>query len=274
MSREYRQWETIAETITPNPFNVYQPILEKLGLDQRFALDIFSIDFESAVTRYTNDRITMIFDLVYATNHIKYEKLVAAATAEYNPIDNYNMVESGTDTRKPELTHTVTLNTETKMTDTRETSTTGNNNTNTKNKLNQTHTTKETPDDYGETMVHSINTDDNVTLRIEYEDKTTQTGTRTVDESYSGDADTTDTTVTGTSTTRNSGGTSTTNSGTNTDQETGTDTTEHTLTRKGNIGVTTSQQMLESEMNLATKMNIFKTIEQDIAAKLFLQVWL
>lgn len=273
MSQEYRCWGTIAETIT-NPFNVYQPILEKLGLNQDVAFDIFSIDFESAVTRYTNDRIHIIFDLVYATNHIKYEKLVAAATTEYNPIDNYNMTESGTDTRTPELTHTLTLNTKSDMTDTRETSTIGDSTTNTKNKLNQTHTTTETPNNYGETTVHSVTTYDNPTLRADSQDVTTQTGTRTVDESYGGDADTTDTTVTGSSTITNSGGTSTTNTGTNTQKETGTDTTEHTLSRKGNIGVTTSQQMLESEMNLAEKMNIFKIIEQDIAAKVFLQVWL
>lgn len=272
MEQEYRRWRTIAETIT-NPFNIYQPVLEKIGLNQDVAFDIFSIDFESAVTKYTNDTIKMIFDLVYATNRIKYEKLAATATAEYNPLDNYNMTESGTDTRTPDLTHTLTLNTTAAMTDTRETSTTGESSTNTQNKLNQTHTTTETPN-YGETTVHSVTTYDNPTLRADNQEVTTQTGTRTVEESYGGDADTTDTTVTGSSTTTNSGGTSTTNTGTNTQKDTGTDKTAHTLSRKGNIGVTTSQQMLESEMSLAAKMNIFKIIEQDIAAKVFLQVWL
>ena len=56
--------------------------------------------------------------------------------------------------------------------------------------------------------------------------------------------------------------------------ETGTETNIHRLTRSGNIGVTTSQQMLESELVLADKMNLFKIIEQDLASKLFLQVWL
>lgn len=37
----------------------------------------------------------------------------------------------------------------------------------------------------------------------------------------------------------------------NTRKETGTDSTEHTLTRKGNIGVTTSQQMIQSERDVA-----------------------
>lgn len=37
----------------------------------------------------------------------------------------------------------------------------------------------------------------------------------------------------------------------NTRKETGTDTNEHTLTRKGNIGVTTSQEMIESERKVA-----------------------
>lgn len=273
MSREYRRWETIAETIT-NPFESYETILSAIGLDTDAALFIFSTDFESALTRYTNDEIKNIFNVVYLTNKVKYQKLVTAATVEYNPLDNYNMSESGSDTRTPDLKNTITLNTISAMTDTRETSTTGNSNTNTTNKLNQVHTTTDTPNGYTETSVHSVNPYDNAGMTEESQDKLTQTGSRTVQESYSGDADTTDQTVSGTSTTTNSGGTSTKNTGTNTQQETGTDKTEHTLTRKGNIGVTTSQQMLESEMNLAEKMNIFKIIEQDIAAKLFLQVWI
>lgn len=87
-------------------------------------------------------------------------------------------------------------------------------------------------------------------------------------------ADTT-TTVTNnlTDTTKNTGTQTTTNSGTATNTQTnnttdtttinnsetisgttnGTDNTEHTLTRKGNIGVTTSQQMLSAEIALQVK---------------------
>ena len=234
-------------------------------MDATSAFDMFTIDFESAQTQYTDDWIIKIFQLVYHTNSIKYAKLVAAAIAEYDPIENYNMHETGTDVRTPDLTNALTLGTTSTMTDTRGTSGT----TTTSTKINQSRNTTETPNNFTETSTHKVNPYDNPGFTDEYSDTSVQSGSKTVSESYSGNAD--ETTVTGSST--NSGGTSTTNSGTNTNHETGTDTTTHTLTRKGNIGITTSQQMIEQQLTLAAKMNIFKVIEQDIAAKLFLQVW-
>ena len=269
ITREYREWATIAETIS-NPFSAFDTILGAIGIDTTAAMEIFTIDFETATCRYTDAYILKIFDIVYNTNKIKYEKLVAAATAEYNPIDNYNMVESSTDVRTPDLTNQITLNTTVAMTDTRTTTTNGDSTTT--NKFNQTKNTTETPNNYTETATHAVNPYDNPGMTDESRDTTVQSGTRTVSESYSGNAD--ETTVNAGSTVTNSGGTSTVNSGTNTNKETGTDTTEHEMTRRGNIGVTTSQQMLEAEMALAAKMNIFKIIEQDIASKLFLQVWI
>lgn len=58
--------------------------------------------------------------------------------------------------------------------------------------------------------------------------------------------------------------------------ETGTETTTHTgtetLERSGNIGVTTSQQMLESELNLR-QYDFFKTIYKDIDSILCLGIY-
>ena len=53
-----------------------------------------------------------------------------------------------------------------------------------------------------------------------------------------------------------------------------TDTIEHdtTLTRSGNIGVTTSQQMIESERKL-WDYNIFKTIYEDVDSILTLSIY-
>lgn len=269
-----RQWREIPETLKTNPFDLFADYFFKLNLTSEDAMIYFTIDFETALCKYTEVGILKIFDMVYHTNKIKYDKLVAAATAEYDPIQNYNMTEEGTDTRTPDLTHTLELNTTSAMTDTRQIETTGNSNTHATNKLNQTHTTLEKPNDYKETNVHSVNPEDNAGFADDEKSVITQSGTRSVEESYSGNADETDTNVDGSSTTTNSGGTSTTNTGTNTQTESGTDTTTHQLTRKGNIGVTTSQQMLESEIKLAEKMNVFKIIEQDLAAKLFLQVWI
>lgn len=272
ITRENRTWTKIIDTIG-NPFSIaasWNTLLSEINLDTTAALDAFTVDYETAVSRYTDEYIIKIFELVYNTNKIKYEKLVSAATAEYNPIDNYNMIESSTDVRTPDLTNQLTLSTTTAMTDTRTTTTEGDSTTT--NKLNQTKSTTETPNNFTETSTHEVNPYDNPGFVNESKDTSVQSGTRTVAESYSGTPD--ETIVNAGSTVTNSGGTSTTNSGTNTTKETGTDTTEHELTRRGNIGVTTSQQMLESEMALAEKMNIFKIIEQDLAGKVFLQVWI
>lgn len=266
--QECREWTTIAETLN-NPFYPFADILVSIGLDTLSAMTAFTVDFATAKCMYTDEYILKIFEIVYNTNKIKYEKLVAVATAEYNPIDNYNMIESSTDVRTPDLINQLTLNTTIDMTDTRTTTTEGDSTTT--SKLNQIKNTTETPNNYTETSTHAVNPYDNPGFTDESKDTTVQYGSRTVSESYSGNAD--ETTVNAGSTVTNSGGTFTKNSGINTNKETGTDTTEHELTRRGNIGVTTSQQMLESELALAAKMNLFRIIEQDIASKLFLQVW-
>lgn len=249
-------------------------VLEQIGLTTPEAYEIFTGDYELAVSRYTDTGIKAVAYNVYMANQLKYKKLVAAAKAEYDPISNYDMIEKSTDIRTPDLINELKLNTTADTTDTRSTTTNGSSDTTTKNLLNQQHTTIETPTGFEETSIHYENPYDNPGFKETSKDTTTQNGSRTVTESYSGNPDETTTNVIGNSTTQNSGGTKTVNSGTNTSKETGTDTTEHTLTRKGNIGVTTSQQMIESEISLAEKMNIFKTIEQDLAAKIFLQVWI
>lgn len=272
--REYRTWDQIVQTVRSDLFSPFEAVLEQIGLTTADALEIFTADYELAVSRYTDTGIKAIAYNVYKANQIKYNKLVAAATAEYNPIDNYNMTETSTDVRTPELTNELTLNTTSDTTDTRSTITTGSSDTTTHNQINQQRTTIDTPTGYEETSVHYENPYDNPGFKETSKDTTTQSGSRTVTESYSGSPDETTTNVAGNSTSKNSGGTKTTNTGSNTSRETGTDTTEHTLHRKGNIGVTTSQQMIESELTLADKMNIFKIMEQDLAAKIFLQVWL
>lgn len=272
--REYRTYEEISKTLRGDIFEVFTDVLDQIGLTTADAYQIFFADYELAVSRYTDTALKAIAYNVYKANQIKYQKLVAAAKAEYDPIDNYNMVEESTDVRTPDLTNELTLNTTADITDNRSTTTEGSSNTTTHNQLNQQHITTETPNGYEESTIHEVNPSDNHGFAEDYRDTTTQKGTRTVTESYSGNPDETTTNVTGNSTSTNSGGTKTTNTGTNKQTETGTDTTKHTLTRKGNIGITSSQQLITAELELADKMNIFKVIEQDLAAKIFLQVWI
>lgn len=267
-----KRWSELEDLV--NFFITYQdhwqPIFDVIGIDINDAWLTFYYDYENAVTKYNEEQIEKIWDLVYQQNYLKYQKLITVATAEYAPIDNYNMIEEGQDTRTPNLTNQVTLNTTSATTDTRSTTSTGTSNTN--SAINQTKTTTDSPQNFKETSTHSVNPYDNPGFTNEYKDEVTQEGIRTVQETYTGNPDTT--AVTSSSTSTNSGGTSTSNTGSNTSTETGTDTTTHRLTRHGNIGVTTSQQMLESELVLADKMNLFKIIEHDLASKIFLQVWL
>lgn len=56
------------------------------------------------------------------------------------------------------------------------------------------------------------------------------------------------------------------------DQLSGDDTTEHSLTRSGNIGVTTSQQMIESERELV-KFNVIDEFCKELNKEILLSVW-
>ena len=59
---------------------------------------------------------------------------------------------------------------------------------------------------------------------------------------------------------------------TNTRKETGNESTQHTLTRKGNIGVTTTQQMIQAEREVAV-FSIVEIFLEDIAKIILLGVY-
>lgn len=236
-----RHWIDVMDNLNGNPFEYFTVWLQELSISTAEALNFFTIDYQHATTLYSTQTILSLFSKVALVNSVKYTKLVGVIQAEYNPIDNYNMTENSTDIRTPDLTATSS----------------GTSTATGTVKNNQIRTTTDNPDGYSETSIRSVNPYDGTGMREESQNVNTQTGSRETTESYSGSGDTTDSTSTANSTTT----------------ETGTENFEHTLTRKGNIGVTTSQQMLESEIALAQKMNIWKIIEQDIAEQIFLKVW-
>lgn len=236
-----RRWIDIFGTLDTNIFSYFENVLSTMGITIEQAHNYFLKDYMAAVSLYPNTIILQTAEAVALTNAKKYEKLLSVYTAEYNPIDNYNMTESFDDTRTPDLTATST----------------GTSSADGTVKNNQTRNTTDNPDGYQETNLRSVYPYDGTGMRDESQNVTTQSGTRTTSESYSGEADTTHSESTANSTTH----------------QTGTEKIHHELSRKGNIGVTTSQQMLESEMLLAEKMNIFKVIEKDIAAEIFMKVW-
>lgn len=265
---DYRKWGDI--DLSENPFTRWQSLLAQLGIDTEAALQFFTLDYYSAVTNYTDTYIMVVFGQVLTTAGDKYTRMISAAKAQYNPIHNVDATETYTDVRTPDLEKQITLNTTTALTDTRSSTLTLD--TTTSSSINQTRTTTDTPNNLKTTSVHSVNPYDNTGYAEDAKDESTQTGSTTQTESYNGNPDTTQNT--GTNTTQNSGGTSTTNTGTNTETDTGTETVEHNARRYGNIGVTSSQKLVNEELDLAERLNIFKIIEQDIAKKLFLQVWI
>lgn len=119
---------------------------------------------------------------------------------------------------------------------------------------NQTETQTETPqNDYGQERVHSVTPYDasSGTYQSEYKDQVKNVGSKKVETKYTGTPD----------------HTSSSSSGTRTDTETGTDTvTEKTIGKPGQSIGETLEDYLQAE-------SIFKMIEEEIAKKIFLQIW-
>ena len=199
------------------------------------------VDILSDGEALTNENRTLIAAEIRALFMTNCEKEYATISAQYNPIQNYDMTESlsndvktveygHTNTRTDDLTHTRTDDLTITRTDDL---------THTKN-----GTETQTPDltDSTDNAVYGFNSETAVPTGQQ-----SRTSTGTNETEY----DLTDT-DSGTVTNTDEGTVTNTDEGTVTDVESGADTHRHsyTLTRSGNIGVTTSQQMLQSERDL------------------------
>lgn len=257
LGRIYRDhpeyWHEIVENFDTLGFSNFQPWLDQLGIGVENAEVNFIADYYNARCKYTDEWILHIFQRVAQENAKKYDKLLAVYTAQYNPLDNYDRHEESTHTRTPDLTRSTTSSAEDQ--------TDGSSSTDTQR--NQIRTTTDNAGDYSTTVQQSVAPEDTDTVHLQTETTTTPSGSSTQTDSYTGDPDNTTTTTNATRT----------SSGSSTDTETGTDTTEIDSHIHGNIGIMSSQELAEREMRLADQMNIFKIIEKDLAAKLFLQVW-
>lgn len=230
--------------------------------------------------------IEALANLVLMQYSKNWEKLYATLSAEYDPISNYDMIEEGLDT----VTDTGIISDST-TTDYGRTEDTNTKNVNDKT---STHTLERgekivTENEHGETVttesensgtqnnnVYGFNSlesvpSNNQSASGEGKDTTTHSGVDTDTTTHSGtDTDTTTDngtdTITGKVTT---GGSDTTQ---NTQTLDTTHTTQHKLTRKGNIGVTTSQQMLQSERDL-WQWNFFENVFADVDKVLALAIY-
>ena len=165
----------------------------------------------------TTEQITVLANIIYRLNIENWTKLYNTLDLEYNPISNYDMTETETAS-----------------------GTTGNSHTNT-GTVTTSHTGTQTDSD--SSQVTGTGTGSVERGIFGFNSSTTSVG------------DTEDSTTNSTSTTATGSSTRTDNL---TDQQTnnlsesdsGTHSNTRTLTRSGNIGVTTSQQMIQSERDL------------------------
>lgn len=182
----------------------------------------------------SNEDLIKIAGVIYTLYGKNWEKEWETMSIEFNPIENYSMVEKMTDditTIEHGLTHTRTDNTTHTKTGTETTT------------PNLTERVTPNLNNTGSNSVYGFNSSNAVPAN----------------SSTSSQSGTTTTTNTGNEILTHN--TSDKDTGTVTDKDTGTDTNTHnyTLTRSGNIGVTTSQQMLQSSRDLYI-WNIFYTV--------------
>ena len=157
-----------------------------------------------------NENLSLVLaKIIYQRFGVKWNKLYSALNTEYNPLENYSMVE----TRTPDLTHEETTNVNTNVTTSRTT-----NETNAVNGFNANIPTPANATDGSEDVTTTGDADENETHSVK-----TETGTED-------------------------------------------------LTRSGNIGVTTSQQMLESEFEVR-KHDFYKIIYKDIDSLICLSIY-
>lgn len=213
--------------------------------------------------------IATLARVIYSINHVNWDKLWETLEFEYDPIENYSMTETMTDdqtvieygkthTRTDDLEHTRT-GTETETPDITDQRTDNTTHTKTGTETDTPDLTEETTPDKTITQDNSIYGFNSVSASPTGSQEQTETGTETVTKTgtdeHEYDLEEKDT---GTVTNKRTGtdereyDLTDADTGTVVDEDEGSDThtRNYVLTRQGNIGVTTSQQMIESERNL------------------------
>lgn len=196
----------------------------------------------------TDEQINALANILYTRYGVQWDKLYKVLSVEYNPIENYSMTEEET----PDITRTETPDiTRTETSDIKHTETpniTRDKTTTAKSDFTVTTNSDNAIDVYGFNSTSSVpqgesNANSTVTTQGDADNNVT-----TENETEKGNRSITETeTHTETET------------GTRMERESGT----RTLIRSGNIGVTTSQQMLESEIKL-WEWNFYETVFKDV----------
>ena len=191
------------------------------------------------------DYVDGIPDLVISLLNSKkysYVKLWETTQLEYNPIENYSMSESGKDTTSGTTSNTIGSQTS---------ESSGNNNTT-----------------YGQAVQTGKNTNTKTGSQTDgryitpYDTENELLAEKTKTD-YSNIKDSSESSVTTAEHTDNSTTTANTTIGGRTDNGTNSSSATHEFKRSGNIGVTTSQQMLQSQRDIAM-FNFMAIVAHDI----------
>lgn len=236
-------------------FLYFSDQLSVLGYTEELAASVFIQDYFSAWCPYTDEYIPSVFQRVALDNIRRYDMMLEIFSAQYDPLVNYDRTENETTTRTPNLT--TSSSGQAAENNKRETLKRG-----IEHRADKGVVPEGDEDPWSETTDHSVAPFDNQQLRTSDQDKRTEHGWREIQTSteYPNDKPDVEETLR-------------TSNHTESKTETGSDTTGRQLVVKGNIGTVTAQDMANQQLDLAERMNLFRIIEADLAAKLFIQVW-
>lgn len=226
---------------------------------------------ELQATDQTKEILARLIEVKYKEN---WNRLYNALFADYNPIENYSVNEQETMVGNKTNNETVSIDETTTNTGTRtDAGTTSNTGTTKTNNTNDKTSTNAGTSNQTGTVLDKVYAEDSEEAVNSAGRDTTQTGTtsnNTTDkETQKGDI--TDTSTGTTSNTRTDD-LSQKVAGTNTKANNEDTNDTRTLKKAGNIGVTTSQQMIESEIALR-KHNFYDILFKDIDEMLCLSIY-
>lgn len=244
------------------------------GIDKDLLIDNIVMEAGEFELMYANlDFMKSAIGVWSAKNYRTFEKWIKALNVEYNPLENYDRMEEWEDnhtgkrngetstSRSDNTTTSNRSNATTERSD--KTTTTGSNNTTTSDSStnsgsitnNQSNTTTNNVSAYDSTeLVRESQSVDGGNSSSSSSGNTSSSSSSNTSSSSSGN-----TAITSSDNTTSSSVDNTTSNGNIVTSDSDTYRDTKTGRAHGNIGVTTSQQMLESELNIA-KWNVYKHI--------------
>lgn len=222
-------------------FSDYASILSSIDTTKSEAADRMAELYECRVTNYTAEYIQRIFTLNLIANEKKYEDIVEFFDSNYHPFAEYLREEEYSAERTPNLkSASVSSGSGTAFTERKQSRTTTNN-----------------PGAVTVTQ-HEIQPYDASGLRMESKDTSTDSGSSTTTETYSGQPDKT----------------STSSAASSTVSTTGSDINTYTRHINGRNGARPQSEIIADGFKAAAMHDVLDVILQDLADQIFLQAWI